>query len=92
MASRKTILFFEVNDKEYSIKYSGKFRPDWDNLSSRDRKAELRHFGRLCDALIACPEALELLSGIVHAVERYKKREAKKCTRKRNENGSITER
>ena len=79
MATKKTILFIEVNDKEYNLKYSGGLRPDWDHLSPADRKAVLRHDGRIADALISMPEDIfERLAGIFRAVERCKRREAKK--------------
>lgn len=84
MANTKTILSIEVANKKYNIRYSGGFRPDWDHLSPSDRKAVLRHDGRIFEALIACPEAFERLAGFVHAIERFKRREAKRTAKTEN--------
>jgi hypothetical protein len=78
MGAQKTIFLMEVTKKEYNIRFTGGFKPDWDHLSPRDRKAALRHYGRICDALIACPDVFEWLAGVVKTVERFKRREEKK--------------
>ena len=78
MATKKTILSIEVYNNEYYARYSGGIRPDWDHLSPADRKAALRHDGRIMETLIACEPLFERLAGFIHAVERYKRRQAKK--------------
>ena len=78
MGAQKTIFLMEVTNKEYNIRFTGRFKPDWDHLSPRERKAVNRHYGRICDALIASPDAFEWLVGVVKTVERFKKREEKK--------------
>ena len=79
MATRKTILSIEVTKDQYSIQYSGGFKPDWDHLTPKERRAVLRHDSRLCNALIACPEAFRRIAGLVHGVERFNKRRAKEA-------------
>ena len=78
MANQKTILSIEVFNGYYNVKYSGGFRPDWNNLSKTERKAVLRHDGNIMDVLIHCPDLLVRLSGFVRAVQRFHQREAKK--------------
>ena len=85
MANAKTILSIEVYNGTYNVKYSGGFRPDWNNLTKTERKTVLRHDGNIMDVLIHCPELLERLSGFVRAVERFKRREAKKLTTGKNQ-------
>ena len=86
MAAQKTILSIEVYNKDYRISYTGGFRPDWDDPVIRKRA--LKHDGRIMDALIACPEAFNRIAGFVHAVERFKQREAKKQAKQVNNDSS----
>jgi hypothetical protein len=79
MANAKTILSVEVYNGTYNVKYSGGFRPEWNNLSQTERKTILRHDGNIMEVLIACPELFERLAGFVKSVERFKRREAKKA-------------
>jgi len=81
MANAKTILSIEVYNSKYNVKYSGGFRPDWNNLSKSERKTVLHHDGNIMEVLIHCPELLERLAGFVKAVERFKRREAKKAAK-----------
>ena len=79
MGATKTILSIEVTSKEYSIKYSGGFRPDFRNLTGAERKAVLRHDGHIINALMSCPDAVERIAGFVHCIESFKRREARKA-------------
>ena len=82
MASKKTILLIEVNAKEYNVKYSGGIRPDWNTLTETERREVLRHDGRLADALISLPEEVyERFAMIFRAVERCKRREARRAAK-----------
>ena len=78
MGTIKTILSIEVTSKEYSITYSGGFRPDFCNLTKAERKAVLRHDSRIVNALMSCPEAFERIAFFVHSIERIKRREARR--------------
>ncbi|MBO7458051.1 MAG: hypothetical protein J6T80_02190 [Paludibacteraceae bacterium] len=78
MAIKKTILLVEVTDRDYNFQYSGGFKPDWSHFSDRQRKEILKHDGRLCNAFISCPDAFARIAGLVHCVERYFRREARK--------------
>ena len=81
MGATKTILSIEVTSKEYSIKYSGGFRPDFCHLTGAERKAVLRHDGRIIEALMSCPDAFERIAGFVHCIERFKRREARRAAK-----------
>ena len=85
MATKKTVLTIEVTNKEWNIRYTGGFKPDWENLKGTERKTVLRHDARIMDALIACPEAFERIAGFVHSIEHFKKREAKKAAKQARE-------
>ena len=78
MATKKTILSVEVCNRNFHVKYSGGLKPDWNNLSEAERKAVLKHDGNIMDVLIACEPLFDRLAGFIHAVERFKRREAKK--------------
>ena len=88
MASKKTRLLIEATSKNYNINYSGGFRPDWSNLSLAERKNVLRHDARIMNFFIACPKAFKRIAELVHAVERYHRREAKKMTTGKNQHES----
>ena len=79
MATKKTVLLIEVDDRNYHINYSGGLRPDWSDPVIHKRA--LKHDGRIMSALIACPEAFDRFAYLVHSVERFKRREAKKAAK-----------
>lgn len=81
MATKKTILLIEVDNKQYHASYSGKLEPDWSNLTPGERKEALRHDGRIMNALIECEPLFNRLREFVKCVEIYKRREAKKAAK-----------
>ena len=88
MATQKTILSIEVTNSNYTVRYSGGFKPDWDHLSEAERKIIHRHDDRLIRALLACPDAFNRIAGFVHAIERFKQREAKKQAKQAKDDSS----
>ena len=88
MANAKTILSVEVHNGTYHVHYSGGLRPDWNNLSETERKKVLRHDGNIMNVLIDCEPLFNRLAELVHCVERYKRREAKKAAKEKKCTGN----
>lgn len=79
MASRKTRLLIEATAKGYYISYSGGIKHEWNNLSADERHEIFRHDKRLIMALASIPDDyFQRLSNFFKAVERMKRREARK--------------
>ena len=74
MATRKTILSLEVNNKEWHLQYSGSVEPT-------DDKAAFKHDARIMDALMSDDKLLDLFYRLVTPVVRYKRREARREAR-----------
>jgi len=87
MAIAKTILHLEVNNQQFHLSYTGGLKHQWDQLSPSDRKRVLRHDGRIMDALSAIYDQdraiYEHIAGFFRAVDRFKRREAKKDSNKK---------
>ncbi len=80
MASKKTILLIEVNSKEYNIKYSGGLSDNFADLSKEERREQLRHDGRLVNALLSMPDEIyQRLAFLFRSVDRIKRREARRA-------------
>jgi len=69
---KKTTLFVEVDDKEFTVSYSGKF----DKPQTRE---ERKHNERLIRVLISDDELMEFFSNIVNAAVGYRKCKARKA-------------
>ena len=81
MASKKTILLIEVNSKEYNVKYSGGLSDNFADLSKEERKEQLRHDGRLVNALLSMPDEIyQRLAFLFRSVDRIKRREARRAS------------
>ena len=82
MATVKTQLLIEVNSKEFNASYTGGLKPEWDHLSPAERKRVHKHDDRMIRALLAIyeqdREVYERIAGFFRAVDRFKRREAKK--------------
>lgn len=61
--------------------------PEYENDKEQDKTLR-----KLINILVERPDICERFAQFVVPPAKFHKREAKKCTRKRNENGSITER
>ena len=82
MASKKTILLIEVTSKQWHIKYSGQFGSDWSDLSKSERREQLRHDGRLVNALLSMPDEIyQRIAFLFRTAERIKRREARRAAK-----------
>ena len=82
MASKKTILLIEATSKQWHIKYSGQFGSDWSDLSKSEQREQLRHDGRLVDALLSMPDEIyQRLAFLFRTAERSKRREARQAAK-----------
>lgn len=82
MASKKTILLIEATSKQWHIKYSGQFGSDRSNLSKSEQREQLRHDGRIVNALLSMPDEIyQRIAMIFRAVERCKRREARRAAK-----------
>ena len=83
MASKKTILLIEVTSKQWHIKYSGQFGSDWSDLSKSEQREQLRHDGRLVNALLSMPDEIyQRIAFLFRTAERIKRREARRAAKK----------
>lgn len=69
---KKTTLFVEVDDKEYTVSYSGKF----DKPQTRE---ERKHNERLIRILISDDKLMNFFDSIINAALRYRKCKARKA-------------
>lgn len=82
MASKKTILLIEATSKQWHIKYSGQFGSDRSNLSKSEQREQLRHDGRLVNALLSMPDEIyQRIAFLFRTAERCKRREARRAAK-----------
>lgn len=69
---KKTTLFVEVDDKEFTVSYSG-------TLAKPHTREELKHNERLIRILISDDTLMEFFYNIVNLAVRYRKNKARKA-------------
>ena len=68
---KKTTLFVEVDDKEFTVSYSG-------TLAKPHTREELKHNERLIKILISDDKLMDFFYNIVNPAVRYRKNKARK--------------
>ena len=82
MATRETILYIEVTNKEYSIHYSGSI------AQSPTSKEKLKHDERILQMLVADRKVFDFFFRLVEPARRFYIREEKK--KRKAENGTTS--
>ena len=68
---KKTTLFVEVDDKEFTVSYSG-------TLAEPQTREQLKHNERLIKILISDDKLMDFFYNIVNPAVRYRKNKARK--------------